>query len=136
MGAAKSYTDFTEGSLDLKHNCQVGTHTHGGVDIDCRVTQTVMEVSVRIEWAMVKEVSGKITTTSGLIPPGTDKSMMDTQDNTYVWEYSQEDFPVSIVQVYLGSIKVLSNLSTSYAGGLAIVEGSSLSPSYSATGQP
>ncbi len=50
--------------------------------------------------------------------------MMDTQDGTYVWEYSQEDCPGSIVQLYLGSIKVLSNSSTSYVGGLAIVEGS------------
>jgi hypothetical protein len=41
-----------------------------------------------------------------------------------VLEYSQEDCPDSIVQLYLGSIKVLSNSSTSYVGGLAIVEGS------------
>jgi hypothetical protein len=65
-----------------------------------------------------------ITTTSGLIAPVTDRSMMDTQDGTYVWEYSQEDCPDSIVQLYLGSIKVLSNSSTSYVGDLAIVEGS------------
>jgi hypothetical protein len=25
---------------------------------------------------------------------------MDTQDGTYVWEYSQEDCPDSIVQLY------------------------------------
>jgi len=36
-----------------------------------------------------------ITTTSGLIAPVTDRSMMDTQDGTYVWEYSQEDCPDS-----------------------------------------
>jgi hypothetical protein len=99
MGAVKSFTDFTEGSLDLKHNCQVGNHTHGGVVIDHQVTQTVMEVSVRMEWARVNEVSGMITTTSGLIAPVMDRSMMDTQDGTYVWEYSQEDCPDSIVQL-------------------------------------
>ncbi len=49
MGTVKSYTDFKEGSLDLKHNCQVGTHTHGGVVVDLQVTQVVMEVSVRME---------------------------------------------------------------------------------------
>jgi hypothetical protein len=54
----------------------------------------------------------------------TDRSMMDTQDGTYVWEYSQEDFPDSIVQLYLGNVKVLSNSSTSCVGGLDIVEGS------------
>ncbi len=101
----------------------MGTHTHRGVVIDRQVTQSILEVSVRMEWARVNEVSGMITTTSGLIAPVTDRSMMDTQDGTYVWEYSQEDCPDSIVQLYLGSIKVLSNSSTSYVGGLAIVEG-------------
>ncbi len=47
-----------------------------------------------------------------LIAPVTDRSMMDTQDGTYVWEYSQEDCPDSIVQLYLGDIKVLSNSSS------------------------
>ncbi len=89
--------------------------------IDRQVTQSILEVSVRMEWARVNEVSGMITTTSGLIAPVTDQSMMDTQDGTYVWEYSQEDCPDSIVQLYLGSIKVLSNSSNSYVGGLAIV---------------
>jgi hypothetical protein len=48
-----------------------------------------MEVSVRMEWARVNEVSGMITTTSGLTAPVTDRRMMDTQDRTYVWECSQ-----------------------------------------------
>ncbi len=93
-----------ESSLDLGHNCQMGTHTHGGVVINRQVTQSILEVSVRMEWARVNEVLGMITTTSGLIAPVTDRSMMDTQDGTYVWEYSQEDCPDSIVQLYLGSI--------------------------------
>ncbi len=96
MGAVRSYSDYLEGSLDLGHNCQVGTHTHGGVVIDRQVTQSILEVSVRMEWARVNEVLGMITTTSGLIAPVTDRSMMDTQDGTYVWEYSQEDCPDSI----------------------------------------
>jgi hypothetical protein len=64
MGAVRSYSDYLEGSLDLGHNCQVGTHTHGGVVIDRQVTQSILEVSVRTEWARVNEVSGMITTTS------------------------------------------------------------------------
>ncbi len=39
----------------------------------------------------VNEVSGMITTTSSLIAPVTERTMMDTQDRSYVWEYSQED---------------------------------------------
>jgi hypothetical protein len=83
----------------------VGTHTYGETILDWQVTQTVMEVSFRMEWARVNGVSGMITTTSGLIGPVTDRSMMDTQDGTYVWKYSQEDCPDSVVQLYLGRIK-------------------------------
>jgi hypothetical protein len=89
----------------------VGTHTHRGVVIDHQFTQMVVEVSIRMKWARVNEVSSMITTTSNLIAPVTDRSMMDTQDGTYVWEYSQEDFPESILQLYLGNVKVLTNSS-------------------------
>jgi hypothetical protein len=43
------------------------------------------------------------------------RCMIDTQDGTYMREYSQEDCPDSNVQLYLGNIKVLSNSNTSYA---------------------
>jgi hypothetical protein len=46
-----------------------------------------MEVSVRMEWTQVNEVSGMITTMSGLITRVMARSMMDTQDVTYRWEY-------------------------------------------------
>jgi hypothetical protein len=46
MGAVRSYSDYLEGSLDLKHNCQVGTHTHGGVVIDRQVTQSIPALTV------------------------------------------------------------------------------------------
>jgi hypothetical protein len=44
--------------------------------------------------------------------------MMDTQDRTYVWEYSQEYHPDSCTWVN----KALSNSSTYYAGGLELTE--------------
>jgi hypothetical protein len=47
VDTVRSYYDFTECS-------QVGTHTHGGVILDCQVTQTVVDG--------VNEVSGMITT--------------------------------------------------------------------------
>jgi hypothetical protein len=59
MNPVKSFSDFTEGSLDLKHNCQVETLTYEGVVLDHQVTQTVVEVSVRTEWARVNEVPSK-----------------------------------------------------------------------------
>jgi hypothetical protein len=41
----------------------------------------------------------------------------------YVWEYSQKHCPDSIVQLYVDNSKVLTKSSTSFTGGLAIVEG-------------
>ncbi len=66
-GVVRSYTDITKGSLDLDHNCRVSTHTQRGMVLDCQVTQMVLEVSVRQEWARVNEVSVMISTTFGLI---------------------------------------------------------------------
>jgi hypothetical protein len=123
-GAIGTYTDFTEGSLIFDHNCQVGTLLHGVITLDCQVTQTVMEVSYWQEWARMNEVSRMITTTSRLIAPMTDLSMMDTDNGMYVWEYSQKHCPDSIVQLYVDKSKVLTNSSTSFTGGLAIMEGS------------
>jgi hypothetical protein len=83
VDTVRSYSDFTEGSMDLKQNFQVGTHTHGGVILDLLVTQTIMEVSIRMERALLNEFSGMITTTYCLIAPVMDRGKMDTQDGTY-----------------------------------------------------
>jgi hypothetical protein len=49
---------------------------------------------------------------------------MDTADGTYMWENSPEVYPDSIVQLFLGNVKVLTNSNSSFVGGLAIVKGS------------
>jgi hypothetical protein len=77
-----------------------------------------MEVSVKQEWARVNEVSGKIST-SGLIAPVMTRN--DGQFRRDLWDLC-EDCPISIVQLYLGNIKVLTNISMSLVGGLVIVE--------------
>jgi hypothetical protein len=112
--ADKSHSKLIEGTLDLGHNCQVGSRTHEGIVLDCQVTQTIQEVFIRQEWAKVNEVSGMIITTSGLIAPVTDQSLMDIVDGTYAWKHLQEDLANSIMQLYLGSVKVLTNTSTSF----------------------
>jgi hypothetical protein len=68
IDTVKSYSDFTEGSLDSGHNCQVGTHTHGEVILDRQVTQTVVELSIRMEWARVNEVSRMIPPHQASLP--------------------------------------------------------------------
>jgi hypothetical protein len=44
-------------------------------------------------------------------------------EGTYVWNHSEESCPDTIVKLYSGPIKVLTNTSSTFNGGLAIVEG-------------
>ncbi len=78
--------------------------------IDRQVTQSILEVSVRMEWARVNEVSGMITTTSGLIAPVMDRSMMDTQEGAYVWNYTMRNCPEEeLKELYKGKLGILDD---------------------------
>jgi len=64
-----------------------------------------------------------LTMSSGIMVPLPDKSAQDSIEGTYIWDYSQESCPDTLVQLYLGPVKVLTNTSTSLVGGLVIVDG-------------
>ncbi|MFO0005846.1 MAG: hypothetical protein ACK559_32445, partial [bacterium] len=64
-----------------------------------------------------------ITMDSGIISRTTDRSIMDSAEGTYVWSHYEESCPDTIVKLYSGPIKVLTNTSATFNGGLAIVEG-------------
>ncbi len=81
------------------------------------------EVLLRQEWARANNITGMITMASGVIAPTTDRSIMDSAEGTYVWNHSEESCPDTIVKLYSGPIKVLTNTSSTFNGELAIVEG-------------
>jgi len=60
---------------------------------------------------------------SGIMVPLPNKSAQDSTEGTYVWDYSQESCPDTLVQLYLGPVKVLTKASASLVGGLVIVDG-------------
>ncbi len=66
------------------------------------------EVLLRQEWARANDVSGMITMASGIIARTTDRSIMDSAEGTYVWSHSEESCPDTIVKLYSGPIKVLT----------------------------
>ncbi len=48
---------------------------------------------------------------------------MDSGEGTYDWDYSQDACPDTLVSLYRGRIKVLTNSSASFTDGTAIVAG-------------
>jgi len=80
----------------------------------------VYEVMVLKQWARANKVSRMLTVSSGIMVPLPDKSAQDSTQGTYVWDYSQESCPDTLVQLYLGPMKVLTNASASLVGGLVI----------------
>jgi len=64
-----------------------------------------------------------LTMSSGIMVPLPDKSAQDSMEGTYVWDYSQESCPNTLVQLYLGPTKVLTNASVSLVGELVILDG-------------
>ncbi|MFN9907451.1 MAG: hypothetical protein ACK56F_15240, partial [bacterium] len=48
---------------------------------------------------------------------------MDSGEGTYVWEHSKDACPDTLVSLYRGRIKVLTNSTSSFTDGTAIVSG-------------
>ncbi|MFN9910913.1 MAG: hypothetical protein ACK56F_33215, partial [bacterium] len=48
---------------------------------------------------------------------------MDSGEGTYVWEHSKDACPDTLVSLYSGRIKVLTNSTSSFTDGTAIVSG-------------
>jgi hypothetical protein len=51
-----------------------------------------------------------------------DKSLVDSLEGTVVWEYDSMACPQTIVQLYKELMKVYTNQSGVYVGGVAVVE--------------
>ena len=89
-----------------------------------QTTTAIYKVTVIKLWARVNEVSGMLTMSSGIMVPLPDKSAQESTEGAYVWDYLQESCPDTLVQLYLGPMKVLTNASALLVGVLVIVDGS------------
>jgi hypothetical protein len=123
IGVSMSFHTYLKGGVDINNNCEVGTFEYGGKEYTKQVVLASYEVLLRQEWARANDISGMITMASGIIARTTDRSIMDSAEGTYVWSHSEESCPDTIVKLYSGPIKVLTNTSATFNGGLAIVEG-------------
>ncbi len=118
-----SFHTYLKGGVDINNNCEVGTYEYDGKEYTKQVVLASYEVLLRQEWARANNITGMLTMASGVIAPTTDRSIMDSAEGTYVWNHFEESCPDTIVKLYSGPIKVLTNTSSTFNCGLAIVEG-------------
>jgi hypothetical protein len=123
IGVSTSFHTYLKGGVDINNNCEVGTYEYDGKEYTKQVVLASYEVLLRQEWARANDITGMLTMASDVIAPTTDRSIMDSAEGTYVWNHSEESCPDTIVKLYSGPIKVLTNTSSTFNGGLAIVEG-------------
>jgi hypothetical protein len=87
------------------------------------VTQAIYEVDIRQEWAKANDLTGTLKLAESLRATTTDRAVVDSGEGTFVWDYTQDACPDTIVKLYIGPIKVLTNSTMSFADGTAIVLG-------------
>jgi hypothetical protein len=81
------------------------------------------EIYVCQEWARANDLTGTIKLLEYLMGTTTDRTLVDSGEGTYVWDYSQDACPNMLVSLYRGRIKVLTNLTASFTDGTDIVAG-------------
>ncbi len=111
------------GGLDNDGNCEVGLYEVKGVPLRNQMATAMYEIYVRQEWARANDLTGTIKLLEYLMGTTTDRTLVDSGEGTYVWDYSQDACPDTLVSLYRGRIKVLTNSTASFTDGTAIVAG-------------
>jgi hypothetical protein len=114
---------FLSGNLDDDSNCKVGMVTlPSGKMLHGMASQGLYEITLREEFAMMNELTGSLTLTSGVQARAADKSISDSLEGTVVWEYDPMECPQTIVRLYKGMMKAYVNQSSTYEGSTVVVE--------------
>jgi hypothetical protein len=111
------------GGLDNDGNCEVGLYEVNGVPLRNQMATAMNEIYVRQEWVRANDLTGTIKLSEYLMGTTTDRTLVDSGEGTYVWDHSQDACPDTLVSLYRGRIKVLTNSTASFTDGTAIVAG-------------
>jgi hypothetical protein len=111
------------GGLDNDGNCEVGLYEVNGVPLRNQMATAMYEIYVCQEWARANDLTGTIKLSEYLMGTTTYQTLVDSGEGTYVWDYSQDACPDTLVSLYRGQIKVLTNSTASFTDGTAIVAG-------------
>jgi hypothetical protein len=121
MNVRRSVVVDLLGGLDNDANCEVGLYEVNGVPLRNQMATAMYEIYVRREWARANDLTGTIKLSEYLMGTTTDRTLVDSGEDTYVWDYSQDACPDMLVSLYRGRIKVLTNSTASFTDGTAIV---------------
>ncbi len=94
------------GGLDNNGNCEVGLFEVNGMPLRSQVATAMYEIYIRQEWARANDLTGSIKLLEYLMGTTTDRTLVDSGEGTYVWDYSQDACPDTLVSLYKGRIKV------------------------------
>ncbi len=78
---------------------------------------------IGVEKVQVFQCREDIKLSEYLMGTTTDRTLVDSGEGTYVWDYSQDACPDTLVSLYRGRIKVLTNSTASFTDATAIVAG-------------
>jgi hypothetical protein len=78
------------------------------------------EIYVRQEWARANVLTGT-KLSDYLMGTTTDRTLVDSGEGTLVWDYSQAACPDTLVSLYRGRIKVLTNSTATFTDDTAVV---------------
>ncbi len=123
MDVKTDFSVYRVGGLDAQGNCEVGAYEVNGVMLTSQVVQASYEVDIKQEWARANDLTSTIKLTESLMATTTDRATVDSGEGTYVWDFSQDVCWDMLVSLYLGPIKVLTNSTTTFTDGTAIVSG-------------
>jgi hypothetical protein len=99
----------------------VGLYEVNGVPLKSQMATAMYETYVRQEWARANDLTGTIKLSEYLMGTTMDRTLVDSGKVTYVWDYLQDACPDTLVSLYRGRIKVLTNSTASFTDGTAIV---------------
>jgi hypothetical protein len=90
------------GGLDNDGNCEVGLFEVNGVPLKSQVATAAYEIYVRQEWARANNLTRFIKLSEFLMGTTMDRMLVDSGEGPYVWDYSQDACPDTLVSLYRG----------------------------------
>jgi hypothetical protein len=97
------------GGLDNNGNCEVGLFEVNGVPLKGQVATAMYDIYVSQEWARANDLTGSIKLSEYLMGSTTDPTLVDSGEGTFIWDYSQDTCPDTLVSLYRGRILMLTN---------------------------
>jgi hypothetical protein len=116
-------TMFLTGGLDDESKCEVGVVTlPDGKVLNGHVAQGLYEITLREEFARLNKLTGSLTLTSSMQAAAGYKSLVESLEETVVWEYDAMACPQTIVKLFRGMMKAYVNQTNTYKGSTVVME--------------